>query len=83
MSGATTDLWDLAGGERVMRSVELLLSPKQVLSILQDYILFDRPKIGSRAVLQKLIPRYPQVEGRRGGGAGLVQWSITVTAGHR
>ena len=35
MWGATTDPWDLAGGERVMRSVELLLSPAQVLSILQ------------------------------------------------
>ena len=63
MWGSTTDPWDLAGGERVMRSVDLLLSPVQVLSILQDFILFDRPKIGNRAVLQKLIPRYPQVEG--------------------
>jgi type I restriction enzyme, R subunit len=63
MWGATTDPWDLTGGERVMRSVELLLPPAQVLSILQDFVLFDRPKIGNRAVLQKLIPRYPQVEG--------------------
>jgi type I restriction enzyme, R subunit len=63
MWGATTDPWDLSGGERVMRSIELLLSPAQVISILQDFVLFDRPKIGSRAILQKLIPRYPQVEG--------------------
>jgi type I restriction enzyme, R subunit len=63
MWGATTDPWDLGGGERVMRSVELLLAPAQVLSILQNFVLFDRPKIGNRAVLQKLIPRYPQVEG--------------------
>ena len=63
MWGATTDPWDLAGGERVMRSVDLLLTPARVLSILRDFVLFDRPKIGARAILQKLIPRYPQVEG--------------------
>jgi type I restriction enzyme R subunit len=63
MWGTTTDPWDLAGAERVMRSVDLLLNPAQVLSILRDFVLFDRPKIGARAVLQKLIPRYPQVEG--------------------
>ena len=63
MWGSTTDPWDLSGAERVLRSIDLLLSPVQVLSILRDFVLFDRPKIGSRAVLQKLIPRYPQVEG--------------------
>jgi type I restriction enzyme R subunit len=61
--GATADPWDLSGGERVMRSIDLLLLPAQVLSVLRDYVLFDRPKIGGRAILQKLIPRYPQVEG--------------------
>ena len=63
MWGKTTEPLDLGDGERVMRSVDSLLSPTQVLSILRDYVLFDRPKIGPRAVLQKLIPRYPQVEG--------------------
>lgn len=63
MWGATQDPWDLSGGERVMRSVDLLLAPAQTLSILQNFVLFDRPKIGSRAILEKLVPRYPQVEG--------------------
>jgi type I restriction enzyme R subunit len=59
MRGATTDPWDLAGGERVMRSVELLLSPAQVLSILQDYTLFDRPKIGTRGRAPEADPALP------------------------
>lgn len=63
MWGATEDPWDLSGGERVMRSMDLLLPPAKVLSVLRDFVLFDRPKIGGRAILQKLIPRYPQVEG--------------------
>ena len=63
MWGATSDPWDLSGGERVMRSIDLLLPPAQVLSVLRDYVLFDRPKVGGRAILQKLVPRYPQVEG--------------------
>jgi len=63
MWGATTDPWDMSGGERVMRSVDLLLPPTRVLSILRDFVLFDRPKIGGLAILEKLIPRYPQVEG--------------------
>jgi len=61
--GATTDPWDLDGAERVMRSVELLLTPDRVLSVLRDFVLYDRPKIGAGAALTKLIPRYPQVEG--------------------
>ncbi len=62
MWGSTTDPWDLSGGARVMRSVELLLPPAQILSILRDYVLYDRPKIGGRSILEKLIPRYAQVE---------------------
>jgi type I restriction enzyme R subunit len=61
--GATTDPVDLSGGARVMRSVELLLRPARVLSILRDYTLFDRPVRDGRPQLTKLIPRYPQVEG--------------------
>ena len=62
MWGATSDPWDLPGTERVMRSVDLLLSPARVLSVLRDFVLFDRPKIGGKAIFKKLIPRYPQVE---------------------
>lgn len=58
--GSTTDPFDLDGPQRVKRSVELLLSPRRVLSILRDFTLFDRPHGGG---LVKLIPRYPQVEG--------------------
>lgn len=61
--GSTTDPWDLSGAERVLRSVDLLLNPAQVLSVLRDFVLFDRPKTGSQSMLTKLIPRYPQVEG--------------------
>ena len=46
-----------------MRSVDLLLSPHRVLSILRDFTLFDRPVIDGRPTRVKLIPRYPQVEG--------------------
>src|SRR5262249_20202005 len=38
--GATTDSWDLSGLARVMRSVELLLTPQQVLSVLRDFVLY-------------------------------------------
>lgn len=61
--GSTTDKWDMAEAQRVLRSVDLLLNPAQVLSIVRDFVLYDRPKIGGRSVLTKLIPRYPQVEG--------------------
>jgi type I restriction enzyme R subunit len=61
--GSTTDPWDLPEAQRVMRSVDLLLNPTQVLSVLRDFVLYDRPKVGGRSVLTKLIPRYPQVEG--------------------
>lgn len=62
MWGATTDPFDLEGGARVMRSVELLLTPARVLSILRDFTLYDRPVIDGRPTRIKLIPRYPQVE---------------------
>jgi type I restriction enzyme R subunit len=63
MWGCTTDPHDLDGPERVLRSVELLLSPEQVLSILRDFTLFDRPFRDGTPTLVKLIPRYPQIEG--------------------
>lgn len=57
--GATEDPYNLAGVERVQRSVDLLLTPERVLSILQSFTLFERVTGGQ---IIKLIPRYPQVE---------------------
>lgn len=61
--GSTSDPFDLSGPERVLRSVELLLNPEQLLAILRDFTLFDRPVRDGRPTHTKLIPRYPQVEG--------------------
>lgn len=61
--GATTDPWNLTEWERVVRSVDLLLNPVQILQILRNFVLFDRPKVGGRSILTKLIAHYPQVEG--------------------
>ena len=59
MWGSTADPFDLSGFERVQRSVDLLLTPARVLSVLRDFTLFEQiPGGGAR----KLIPRYPQVE---------------------
>lgn len=63
MWGSTDDPADLEGAERVMRSVELLLRPERVLSILRDFTLFDRTQRSGSEQRIKLIPRYPQVEG--------------------
>src|SRR6266508_4351034 len=63
MWGCTSDPYDLDGPARVMRSVELLLAPEQLLSILRDFTLFDRPFRDGAPTLVKLISRYPQVEG--------------------
>lgn len=41
------------------RSIELLLTPARVLSILRDFTLFEATDDGGK---RKLIPRYPQVE---------------------
>ena len=59
MWGATDDPYDLSGFERVKRSVDLLLTPARVLSILRDFTLFEQVPGGG---VRKLIPRYPQVE---------------------
>ncbi len=57
--GSTQDAYDLDGFARVQRSVDLLLTPARVLSILRDFTLFERLAGGG---VRKLIPRYPQVE---------------------
>ena len=59
MWGSTQDPYDLWGLKRVERSVDLLLNPARVLSILRDFTLFERVPGGG---VRKLIPRYPQVE---------------------
>ena len=59
MWGSTDDPYDLSGFERVKRSVDLLLAPSRVLSILRDFTLFEQVPGGG---VRKLIPRYPQVE---------------------
>lgn len=61
--GSTADPHDLDGPARVLRSVELLFAPRQILSILHDFTLFDRPVKDGKVTHTKLIPRYPQVEG--------------------
>lgn len=43
--------------------MDLLLNPTQLLSILRDFVLFDRSLTGGQSRLSKLIPRHPQVEG--------------------
>ena len=59
MWGSTQDPYYLDGTPRVRRSVELLLTPARVLSILRDFTLFEATDDGGK---RKLIPRYPQVE---------------------
>jgi type I restriction enzyme R subunit len=63
MWGSTADPYDLEGAARVMRSIELLLAPERILSILRDFTLYDRPFVDGSPKQIKLIPRYPQVEG--------------------
>ena len=62
MWGSTSDPHDLDGWPRVQRSIELLLTPERVLSILSDFALFERRTRDGKPTLVKLIPRYPQVE---------------------
>lgn len=57
--GSTQDPYDMFGFARVQRSVDLLLTPARVLSILRDFTLFEQVPGGG---VRKLIPRYPQVE---------------------
>jgi type I restriction enzyme R subunit len=57
--GSTEDPYNLEGFTRLQRSVDLLLTPARVLSILQNFTLFEQVPGGG---VRKLIPRYPQVE---------------------
>ncbi|ATO16113.1 type I deoxyribonuclease HsdR [Micromonospora sp. WMMA2032] len=76
--GSTADPFDLDGFARVERTVDLLLTPSRVLSVLRDFTLFEQPHGGAK---RKLLPRYPQVEGAeeihskvvRGRPSGLIE----------
>jgi type I restriction enzyme R subunit len=59
MWGSTDDPYDMDGLARVQRSVDLLLTPARILSVLRDFTLFEQKPGGG---VRKLIPRYPQVE---------------------
>lgn len=55
-----------AGWPRVKRSVELLLNPDTVLSVLADFTAFElKGKHSGVPRLHKIVPRYPQVEAVR------------------
>ncbi|WP_411730739.1 type I restriction endonuclease subunit R [Paeniglutamicibacter sp.] len=61
--GSTADDAQLSGWERVKRSVELMLSPTMVLSIVNEFTVFETVKRAGKAPqLIKIVPRYPQVE---------------------
>lgn len=61
--GRTTDPLVMAPLQSVLRSVELMLAPEMLLSILRDYTLYSSVVVGSETARVKIIPRYPQVEG--------------------
>lgn len=75
--GSTAEPEDLAGFDRVKVSVDLLLTPGRVLSMLHDFSLYERMDGGG---VKKLLARYPQVEAAeaihdrvlRGGRRGLI-----------
>lgn len=61
--GSTEDDAQLSGWERVKRSVELLLAPATLLSIVNEFTVFETIKPpGHPPKLIKIVPRYPQVE---------------------
>lgn len=60
--GKTTEEPPPYGLARALRAAELLLTPEQLLAILQTYTLFSTQRIGKTTKTFKVIPRYPQVE---------------------
>ncbi|MHA7295220.1 type I restriction endonuclease subunit R [Arthrobacter sp. HLT1-21] len=61
--GLTTEDIVPEGWPRVKRSVELLLSPATMLSIVNEFTAFELKSRHSKSpVLLKIVPRYPQVE---------------------
>ncbi|MFD1211806.1 type I restriction endonuclease subunit R [Arthrobacter sp. GCM10027362] len=62
MWGSTDEPYDLSGWERVKSSVKGLLNPSRLLSIITDFTLYEKTDNNGRTQLNKIIPRYPQVE---------------------
>lgn len=60
--GSTDDELLDDGLAKVMRSVELLLSPETVLEMLRSFTLYSATRTGSGAQKFKVIGRYPQLE---------------------
>jgi type I restriction enzyme R subunit len=60
--GKTEEEPPLPGIARMIRMVELLLTPENVLEILRNYTMYAEISVGSGVKPIKIIPRYPQVE---------------------
>lgn len=61
--GSTTEEIAQAGWPRVKRSVELLLNPAVLLSVVADFTAFElKGRHSGAPTLHKIVPRYPQVE---------------------
>ena len=82
MWGSTDDPYDLDGMARVVRTVELLLTPQMITELLGSFTYFH----SDESARFKILPRYPQVEAARaiyrkvkaGGTKGLV-WHFQGT----
>lgn len=60
--GATGDPLTEPSLAGVLRSAELLLTPKLVLEIARTYTFYEQVRIGEQTLTRKIVPRYPQVE---------------------
>jgi type I restriction enzyme R subunit len=60
--GNTTTDANLSGWARVKLSVDELLAPATVLSLLHDYAVYERNADNLKAPVIKIVPRYFQVE---------------------
>ena len=61
--GSTTEKITPAGWPRVKRSVELLLNPAMLLSVVANFTAFElKGRHSGAPTLHKIVPRYPQVE---------------------
>ncbi|MBB1043281.1 HsdR family type I site-specific deoxyribonuclease [Dietzia sp. DQ11-44] len=82
MWGSTEDPYDLDGMARVVRTVELLLTPPMITELLGSFTYFH----SDESARFKILPRYPQVEAARaiyrkvktGGTKGLI-WHFQGT----
>ncbi|WEO76424.1 HsdR family type I site-specific deoxyribonuclease [Cryobacterium sp. SO2] len=60
--GSTATDANLAGWDRVKLSIDELLAPATILSLLSDYALYERDAENRSAPVIKIVPRYFQVE---------------------